>query len=256
MSNAFEQYLEKDLKKPVLRDSDQCHAKLFEVGEGVEARVITKEACFIMIPKRWAYNTLATIGDEIYITCIFSIVFPESGVYGIVNLVNRIKITPDIISIVKIRDEEYFKFSFNKDSTVWPLLLLNVEDTLAYPIFDEIVARGNEPAYLLYDDGCKILKTASVNAGINLSPNNIIIEMTYAVISRDAQDRKKHYRMQVDSQNYQTLNPPAVIGLRNVQLGPTNFVTRTAGSYFETGIESSLVNPSMHREGVEDILRI
>lgn len=256
MSIDFEQYLEKDFGKPFLREADVCHTKLFEVGEGVDERVITKENCFIMIPKRWAYNTLAIVGDDIYITCIFTIVFPDSGVYGIVNQVNRIKITPDIISVVKINDDEYFKFSFNKDSTVWPLLLLNVEDTLAYPIFDEIVARGNEPYYLLYDDGCKILKTAMTNAGINLSPNNIIIEMTYAVISRDAQNRKTQYRMGVNSQNYQTLKAPAVIGLRNVHLGPTNFVTRTAGSYFETGIESSLVNPSMHREGVEDILRI
>lgn len=256
MSINFEQYLEKDLGKPFLRDADVCHAKLFEVGEGVNERVIAKEPCFILIPKRWAYNSLATIGDDIYITCIFTIVFPESGVYGIVNLVNRIKVSPDIISIIKIDDDEYFKFSFNKDSTVFPLLLLNVEDTLPYPIFDEIVARGNEPSYLLYDDGCKILKTALVNAGSNLSPNNIIIEMTYAVISRDSQNRETQYRLKVDSQNYQTLKAPAVIGLRNVQLGPTNFVTRTAGSYFETGIESSLVNPSMHREGVEDILVI
>ncbi len=256
MSIAFEQYLEKDLKLAFSRDPNACHEKLFEVGEGVNARVVAKESCFILIPKRWAYNSLANIGDDIYITCIFAIVFPESGVYGVVNQVNRIKLTPDIISIVKIRDEEYFKFSFGKGSTVWPLLLLNVEDTLAYPIFDEIVARGNEPAYLLYDDGCKILKTAATNAGINLSPNNIIIEMTYATISRDTSDRSIQYRMKVDNQNYQNINEPAVIGLRNVQLGPTNFVTRTAGSYFETGIESSLVNPSMSREGVEDILRI
>lgn len=256
MSIALEEYLEKNHGKPFFRDPDVCHSKLFEVGEGVNEKVITKESCFILIPKRWAYNTLATIGGELYITCIFTIVFPDSGVYGIVNQVNRIKITPDVISIVKIKDDEYFKFSFNPNSVVWPMLLLNVEDTLAYPIFDEIVARGNEPVYLLYDDGCKLLKTASINAGINLSPNNIIIEMIYAIISRDVQDRKKHYRLQVDNQNYQIIKPPAVIGLRNVYLGPTNFVTRTAGSYFEVGIESSLVNPSTHREGVEDILRI
>lgn len=256
MSVTLEQYLGREFEKPFIRDPEVCHTQLFEVGEGVNERLVTKEACFIIIPKRWAYNTLATVGDEILSTCIFAIVFPESGVYGIVNQVNRIQMTPDIISIIKIEEDEYFKFSFNKDSTVFPLLLLSVDDALAYPIFDEIVARGNEPAYLLYDDGCKILKTASKNAGINLSPNNIIIEMTYAAISRDMNDRKEHYRTSVNSQNYQLISPPAVIGLRNVQLGPTNFVTRTAGSYFDTGIESSLVNPSTHREGVEDILRI
>ena len=256
MSVSFEQYLSQEYTKPFVRDADTVHTKLFEVGEGVNERLVTKEACFIIIPKRWAYNTLAKIGDDIESTCIFAIVFPESGVYGIVNQVNRIQMTPDVISIIKIDEDEYFKFSFNPDSTVFPMLLLNVDDALAYPIFDEIVARGNSPTYLLYDDGCKILKTASKNAGINLSPNNIIIEMTYAVISRDMTDRKKYYRIMVDVQNYQDVSPPAVIGLRNVQLGPTNFVTRTAGSYFETGIEAELVNPSVHREGVEDILRI
>lgn len=255
MSLAFEQYLSKEFKTSFIRDSNACHEKLFEVGEDVNTKVVTKEDCFIMIPKRWAYNTLASIGDDIYITCIFAIVFPNSGVFGLVNQVNRIKITPDVISIVKINEEEYFKFSFSKNSTVWPLLLLNVEDTLAYPIFDEIIARGNEPAYLLYDDGCKILKTALTNAGINLSPNNIILEMTYAVISRDVSNRKIQYRNMVDGQSYQYAHPAAIIGLRNVQLGATNFVTRTAGSYFETGIESGLVNPSVHREGIEDRLR-
>lgn len=254
MSTTFEQYLTKEFQKPFVRDGGATHEKLFEVGEGFNARVVTKEQCFILIPKRWAYNSLAVVGDDIYITCIFTIVFPDSGVYGIVNQVNKIKITPDVISIIKIEDDEYFKFNFNPDSTIWPVLMLNVEDTLAYPIFDEIVARGNEPCYLLYDDGCKILKSAAKTAGINLSPNNIIFEMTYATISRDITNRKELYRMVVNSQNYQTLKSPAVIGLRNVQLGPTNFVTRTAGSYFETGIESGLTNPSMHREGVEDIL--
>ena len=253
---SLEQYLSKEFGKPFKRDASVIGEKLFAVGEGFNERVVTKETCFILIPKRWAYNTLAVIGDDIFITCIFSIVFPESGVHGVVNQVNKIKITPDIVSIVKIQEDEYFKFTFNADSTVWPMLQLNVEDTLAYPIFDEIVARGNEPVYLLYDDGCKILKTAGKTAGINLSPNNIIFEMTFATISRDAQDRKELFRMKVNSLDYQTTRSPAVIGLRNVQLGPSNFVTRTAGSYFDTGIESSLVNPSMHREGVEDILRI
>ncbi len=255
MSTSFEQYLNKEFQKTFIRDPDSIKTKLFEVGEGFNTRVVSKESCFIMIPKRWAYNNLAKVGDEIYVTCIFTIVFPESGVFGIVNQVNLIKITPDIISIVKVNDDEYFKFSFNEGSTIWPQLMLNVDDTLAYPIFDEIVARGNEPCYLLYDDGCKILKSAGKTAGINLSPNNIIFEMTYATISRDATNRKLLYRLMVNSQNYQSLHSPAVIGLRNVQLGPTNFVTRTAGSYFETGIESGLVNPSMHKEGVEEILR-
>lgn len=255
-TETFESYLTAEHGVVFKRDPETCGMKLPELGEGVNARIITKEPMYILIPKRWAYNTLATVGDDKYITCIFAMVFPESKVFSIVNQVNRIQITPDSVSLTKIFKDEYFKFNFEKDGVVFPLLDLNQEDTLAYPIYDEIIAKGNVPIYLRYEDTTKVLKSAPVTAGINMSPSNVIFEATVATISRDLTDRKKYYRLMVNNQNYQLAKPPAIIGLRNVILGATNFTTRLTGSYAEDGIESSLINPSTHREGVEDILRI
>lgn len=250
----FISYLNNEHGGTFTRDPSKCIAKLDELGEGVTSRCVIKEEMYILIPKRWAYNTLANIGDDIYIACIFPLVFPNSKVYSVLNQVNRIKIVPDSVSIVKIFDDEYFKFNFDKDSIGFPLLDLNQDDTLAYPIYDELIAKGNVPYYLNYDDSNKVLKSASVTAGINISPSNVILEATVATVARATENRKQYYRLTVKGQNDQLTRPPVIIGLRNVILGATNFVTRVTGSYAEDGIESSLVSPSTHREGVEDIL--
>lgn len=256
MSNTtFASYLSNEHGGTFTRDPAKCISKLEEMGEGVSSRCVIKEDMYIVIPKRWVYNKLAFMGDEIYITCIFPVVFPNSKVYAVLNQVNRIKIVPDSVSIFKINDEdEYFKFNFEKGSVGFPLLDLPQDDTLAYPIYDELIAKGNVPCYLNYDDTNKVLKTASVTAGINISPSNIILEATVATVSRAAENGKQYYRLTIKGQNDQLTRPPKIIGLRNVILGATNFITRVTGSYAEDGIESSLVSPSTHRERVEDIL--
>lgn len=253
MSTIFEQWLSDQQGKPVKRDPAAVIGNWTEVGEKGKEKLITKVPCDILIPKRWAYQDLATVGDTITITCIFTIVM--DGVYGVVNQVNRIAIEPDSVSIVKIGGDEYFKFSFSKNGTISSKLDLVVQDVLAYPIFDEILAKGNDPSYLTYEDLCKVLKTAQINAGINLSPSNIILEMIVAAITRDFKNRNQYFRITATTQLSQVEKVPVLIGLRNVQLGTTNFTTRLTGSYFEAGLESGLVNPSTSREGVEDILK-
>lgn len=246
---SFEDYLAKLHGFPVKRDGKATSANLTMVGDGANKRLVAKKDCEIYIPKRWAYHDLADTGELKKITCIYAIV--SGNTYGVVNQVNRIRIDPDSMTIVTINDDEYFRFVFKAGSVVFPELDLVKEDVLAYPIYDELIAKGNVPAYLSYDDYCKILRTAKTNAGINLSPSNIILEMTAAVVTRNPDDRRKLYRYTLGKGKQ-----PIFIGLRNITLTASNFITRTAGSYFEAGIESELANPSTSKESVETKLRI
>ena len=127
--------------------------------------------------------------------------------------------------------------------------------TLVYKIFDEFIARGRTPWYLDYNDLAKLFMSADRHAGVNLSTSHAILEMFAAAICRDSADKTKYYRHTVSSQDEIHTRPPVVIALRNITHGATNTTAKLLGSYWNEGLTSALVNPSMKVEAIEELLR-
>lgn len=249
MHTTIESWLQEHFKGPVVRDGAAVSKSIAEVEE----QWITKTGCFIYIPKRFEEAGMAEIGEYSRIACIYMMVV--GGNYSIVNRCTMMHITPDTVSVVNINGDEYYEFGFNKGAVVTPNVNLVKNDTFTYNIYNELIAKGRVPLYLRYEDLSKVLLTAPYHAGLTFAPTNAVMEMVTAAITRDPKNYTRYYRAVSKGSADQVANPPAFIGLRNIQYGATNTTSKLMGSYLEIGVRSALVSPSTENEGVEDILR-
>lgn len=229
------------------RDADFIKKNLKQVGD----TLITTVDCKIYIPMNFAERKLAIISNEIRIVGIYAITMGD--VYGVSSACAMLQITPSSTSIVKIADDEYYEFSFDKGAVITPNCNLVKEDTLVYNIYDNIIAKGHVPWYLSYVDIGKIFATSDYHGGMSLGPTNTTIEILAASIARDSKDRTLYYRHTIDS--LEGVDTSVKIPFRNVIYGATNTTARLTGAYFDDGLTSTLVNPSESVEGIETLLR-
>lgn len=233
----------------LVRDSAKVHAALTQSKSGV---LVATKPLKIYVPARYQERELMVIANEIRTVAIFAIVVDDKY-YGVSTVNARIQLTPSWTNIVKVDDEEYYEFGFDKGAQVTPNINLVKDDLFVYKIYDEIIAKGNVPWFLSYLDLGKLFTTAKSHGGINLAANNIPLEMIAAAISRQDKDRTKFYRHALGEGKKDI--KPAFIPFRSVMYGATNTTAKLMGAYFDEGLTSALVNPSTKKEGVETLLR-
>jgi hypothetical protein len=237
--------------KSLIRDPTHIHACLQELPDG---RLVATSPVKIYVPSRFVERGLAEIGIDTYIVGIYAIVSEDK--YYAISLVNAmIRIEPMNTLRVKIRGEEYLEFSFIAGSTVMSSVNLVKTDTLVYRIYDEILSKGRVPWYLGYDDLGHIFDTAFSHAGAKIGENVEVTELLISLISRDSKDRTRYYRSTFSTFEEMAAKVPAFIPLRSVTYSATNTTNKLAGSYFNTGVVSALVDPADRVERIEEILR-
>lgn len=217
--------------------------------------LITKQGCKIYIPVRFTDKKLAAVGKEIKTAAIF-MMSVDDKYYSVCNICSAVILTPTFTTVVKVGDEEYYEFVFEPGSTVIPTLESEKNSGLVYRIYDDIIARAHIPFYMNHQDVGKILLYCNKNGGINLSANNVPIELIVSVISRYDKDVTKHYRQICNSFEEIMKTPPVYVPIGSVILGAKNTVSALMGSRIEDGMISSLVSPSTETSVVEAILRL
>lgn len=234
-----------------VRDPSKVHACLHEQPD---KSVICSKSVKIYVPERFIEKQLAKIESETYILAIFAIVVDDKY-YGVSSACAMMRIKPSLISTVKFGENAYLEFSFEPGSVVIANTDLVKQDVLVYRIFDEILAKGNVPWYLRYDDRARLFESAGYHAGMDLSRSHAILEMIAAATARDPKDRSQYYRQTVQSPDDQITRPPVAIALRDITLGTTNTTSKLLGSYWNQGLDSALVNPSTKVQNIENLLR-
>ncbi len=236
-----------DLKQYV-RDGSKVQSYLKELPDG---SVVTSKGCKIYIPARFRDKHLAELGNETYILGIFMMTV-EDRFYA-VNIVNAMmRIEPTSVNNVVLEGKDYIEFIFEAGDVVFPTTDLVQTNKLVYYIFDEIVAKGNVPVYIGYDDLCNLFETSEVFAGVRLASTPTIMHMLLSKIARDPNDLNTYFRQVTNGLDQDTVR---YISLRSSTHGATNTTARLLGSYFSDNITSALVNPSEREENVERILR-
>ncbi|MAP22093.1 MAG: hypothetical protein CL582_14275 [Alteromonadaceae bacterium] len=230
------------------RDASKVQAYLKELKDG---SVITTKGCKIYIPTRFRDKSLATIGKETYILGLFMIAV-EDKYYAVNNVNAMMRIEPSSINTVSIENKDYFEFVFEQNDTVFPSTDLVKDDTLLYYIFDEVVSKGNIPAYMNYLDLGHLFDTAQQFAGVKLVSTPTVMHMLLSKLARDPGDLNTYFR-QVS--NGDDLDNARFLQLRSNTHGATNTTARLMGSYFSDNITSALVNPAEREENIERILR-
>lgn len=238
-----------DIQK-LVRSAPEVHAALTELEDG---RVVAKKPVKIYIPTRFAERGLASIGSEIYIVGIYAITVNDLH-YGVSVVNAMMRIEPTSMMKTTIDNDEYYEFFFEPGSTVFPSTQLVKMDTLVYRIYDEIISKGRVPWYLGYTELGRLFDTAKYHAGANIGENPEVTELIISMIARDKKDRRFYYRQVVKSLDDVQKSPPVFIPLRNITYGATNTTNKLAGSYFNEGMVSALVNPADRQERIESLL--
>lgn len=218
-----------------------------------DKRVVATQPIKIYSPTRYVEKNLATIGIDVYILGIFAWVVEDR--FFAVNLVNAmVPITPTQTNRIKIEGDEFFEFVFNKGDTVIKTVDLVCTDTITYQIYNDIIARGNIPWYLGYEELRKIFDSAKKHADANIGTQQEVTALVVSRIARSRQDKTRDYRTVIQKTSDLVTNPPVFIPLMSVRLGATNTLTKLGGSYFGQGLNSALLHPSQRPERIESIL--
>lgn len=231
------------------RDAAKVKAVLKKQGDSVYAI----GPCRIYIPKRFETAGMADIGEEITFVGIYAIAI--DGYYAVDTAPALIRTTPVDINTVKIDDEEYLEFSYEKGSAVIENTKLVQNKMLLYSIDSEIIAKGRVPGYLNYEDLALLFDRSGELGGMRLGANKAVMAMISMTIARSSKDGVTFYRHVIKDKSDMETNPPLYVALRNIGITASNTTAKLLGSYFDKGLTSALINPSERNEGIEDLLR-
>lgn len=232
------------------RDAQTALSYLFTNESG---QVIAKKACTIQIPVRFTEIGLGEIGINTFTYGFFPIIFDT--IYAVMNVCAMVELNPSKLTRLKIEDVEYYEFYFDPGQVVIKASDLVKRETLMYNVFDEFVFKGKLPWYAQYEDVGKLFDTAMYHAGSKVAQNVEVIEFVASMISRSKNDRTKYIRTLADSYSDVTLDKVDFVPLKSVFYSVNSTLNKIAGSYFNDGITSALVQRSEQAEKIERIIR-
>lgn len=233
------------------RDAKTALSYLHENEAG---QVLTKKACKIQVPVRFSEVGLGEIGINTFAYGFFPIIFDDST-YAVINVCALISLDPYKLTVVTIDEIDYHEFHFDPGNVVIKTTDLIKKETLMYNVFDEFIFKGKLPWYAEYSDVGKLFDTAKYHAGSNVSQNLEVIEFVASMISRSNQDRTKYIRSVAESYSDTALGKVDFVPLKSVFYSVNSTLNKLAGSYFNDGVTSALVNQSVKTERIESIIR-
>lgn len=234
----------------LVRDPEMIKSHLHELKNG---SVVCDQEMKIYIPERYIDKNMAYVGSDNHILGIYCIT-TEDKYYG-VSLVNAmIPIDPSSTNRVKVDEEVYIEFVFDKGSTVFKSTDLVKTATLVYYIFDEFFAKGNIPWYIGYEELGKIFDTAKYHAGANVGQNQEITQLITSLVARTPEDRTKYYRSSLNTMTDLNTKKIAYVSLRSVEYSATNTLNKLGGNYMAKGITSALIDKTTRVERLESLL--
>jgi hypothetical protein len=237
-------------KPKFVHDAARIKAALKTLPDG---RVIALGNVKVYSPTLYADKGMSSVGLENSILGICAIVVDDTY-YAVMQVCAIVTIDPIQTNRCKQDGDEYFEFIFEHGSTFIKSINLVCQDTLVYQVFDVILAKGNIPWYLGYEELRRLFDTAKKYANANVGQQQEVTSLIVSLIARTKADRVKYYRTIVESPEYLETNPPVFIPLMSARYGATNTTTKLGGSYFDQGLASALINPSERPERIESLL--
>lgn len=232
------------------RDAQAALSNLFTNEAG---QVIAKKACTIQIPVRFTEIGLGEIGINTFTYGFFPIIFDT--VYAVMNVCAMVELNPVKLTRIKIEDVDYYEFHFDAGQVVIKASDLVKREPLMYNVFDEFVFKGKLPWYAQYEDVGKLFDTALYHAGSKVAQNLEVIEFVASMISRSKSDRTKYIRTFANNYSDVSLDKVDFVPLKSVFYSVNSTLNKIAGSYFNDGITSALVQRSAQAEKIEKIIR-
>jgi len=235
----------------LVRDSSKVLSVLKELDG---KQIITKVNCRIQVPVRYMSIELGQIGVDTYTLGCLAIIL-EDDTYAVLNVNALLALDPYKTITTKVDDVEYYEFYFTAGDVVFKDTTVIKREDIMFAIFNEFVFKGKIPWYMGYEDLGKLFDTSSEYAGSSIANSPETIEFIASMLTRGKDNRDKYLRSIIRSYKETTNDKIAYVPLMSVFYSVHNTVNRLAGSYFDNGITSSLVNPTDKVGSIEKILR-
>ncbi len=233
------------------RDAVGVHAALKEVGNQL---IATKE-CKIYVPEHYIGSFLGSMDEDgIRILGVYGITVDDK-IFASSICCALVSIDPSTVNVVNIQGDNYMEFVFQKGETVIKNVNLVRMSSLAYRVYDEIIAKGKIPWYLDYSGLCTLFDSAIEHADVNLGVDIAIMEMIGSSMARNVDDKTMFYRHVVKNKTDREKIDPSFVGLRSVAYGATNTAAKISGPHLQEGLTSALVTKSVRTESIEELLR-
>ena len=226
---------------------------LAQLKETTSGQLVTMAPCHIQIPHRFEERGLASLGSEIYIYGVYSLIIDT--LYAVSNMTAMIRIEPAKTVIETIDGVPYYDFHFDAGQVIIPNLSVIQRDQLIFNILEELIIKGNVPWYMAYQDLGRLFDTAQEYAGSLVGEMPEVIELVASLIARQPADRKLYYRLALEKPEDLKTRLPDYIPLTSVFYAATNTLNKLAGSYFSEGVVGALVTQTEEVERLESILR-
>lgn len=236
----------------LIRDPKKVLEQLVENKNG---EIICKVNCKIQVPERFSTIGLGQIGINTFTYGCLAIIL-ESGEYAVMNMNALVELNPTRLVIVKIDGINYHQFEFDAFQTVIKTKTIVKRDAIIYNVFDEFIFKGKVPWYVDYDTLGKLFDTAAEYSGSDVSKNEDVIEFLASLISHYKNDRDSLLRNKITSYSDTSGDKITYIPLSSVFYSVNSTMNKLAGSYFNDGVISALVNPSDKVEKLEQIIRM
>jgi hypothetical protein len=222
--------------------------------ENASGQVLTKKACRIQVPKRFTDVGLGEVGIDTYVYGFFPIIF-DTNEYAVLSACAIVQLNPYKSITVTIDEIDYYEFYFDAGQVVIKTTDLVKKETLMYNVFDEFVFKGKLPWYAEYEDVGKIFDTSFYHAGSRVSETQEVIEFIASMIGRSKLDRMKYIRTTAKGYSDVSLDKIDFVPLKSVFYSVNSTLNRIAGSYFNDGVTSALVQKTNSVELIENIIR-
>jgi hypothetical protein len=227
---------------------------LSQLVENKTGQILTKVPCKIQVPVRFSERGLGQVGIETFTYGLFPIIM-ETGDYAIMNVCALVELDPYKVLTTNIDEVDYHEFYFDANQVVIKAGDLVRRDDIIYNVFDELVFKGKIPWYVEYEDLGRLFDTAKDYANSNVGQNLEVIEFIASMIARSKDDRSKYIRELTNTKSDCNLDKIDYVPLASVFYSVKSTVNKIAGSYFNDGVVSALVNPTERVDKIEKILR-
>lgn len=211
--------------------------KYFHIDEKRNITTFLGDTLEIHIPTRYENYGLLSHEGSLHALGIFEMKINDTESGGFC-LPARIQTTPTETYTTTVDEVSYLVATYKKHDVFIENMTIIKNDALGYILWNEFISLGNLPKFITYDNIGTLFDLIGQVCGINFGVNHAVFEMIYAHLFRDPDDITKEYRLSKMDKD------PIFIELRNVSYGPDTTTSKMLGSYWNDGINSSLVNAS------------
>lgn len=228
-----------------LKRNPSTVAKLFKTSGNI---VTVNDDVMVTIPTRYIDAKLAIIDNTVKTVGIYAVIDSKNN-YAVCNIPIFQELSPFNIEDTTIQDEKYKILNFNKGTVFMPSNKLIVSTNSIYPIFNDFFAGDKVPWFMEYEDLCKVFIDSKKYLGNKIGSAILAFEIIASISARDSSSPTKYYRL--SSMNKR----PTYVGLKNLFYSYNNTGAKLIGSYFKTGVMTSILEPETKTSETSNILR-